>query len=132
MLGGVGTGCATSDQLVPFQRSMIPGAETLPLEPTAKQLVVLRHATPCSPLAAGSGLGLVLTAQLVPFQRSMNVCTDVLLYRTVPTAKQLVVLGHDRSSSQLLVAPAGFGLATIDHAVPFHRSTSVFVVELVS
>jgi hypothetical protein len=43
----------------------------------------------------------------------------------LPTAKHEVALAHETDVSAGLVLPAGFGLATIDHAVPFQRSTSV-------
>jgi hypothetical protein len=67
-------------------------------------------------------LGLVTIDQLVPFQCSTNV-EELLL---VPTAKQLVVLGHDTPlrTAELL------GLVTIDQLVPFQCSTNVFVPEL--
>jgi hypothetical protein len=45
----------------------------------------------------------------------------------LPTAKQLVELRHETAASVLLRAVEGFGLATTDHAVPFHRSIKLTV-----
>ena len=73
-----------------------PGPHVEPsLDPTAKQIVAVAHATPDSSLLTteelvltGSGLG--TTTQLVPFQRSINVCVPLVR----PTAKQFVALVH--------------------------------------
>jgi hypothetical protein len=43
--------------------------------------------------------------------------------RYTPTAKQLVVLGHETPLSEALF-PAGFGLGTIDQDDPFQRAIS--------
>jgi hypothetical protein len=49
----------------------------------------------------------------------------VLVY--VPTAKQCVVPMHDTDRRALKLLRFTFGLVTIDHAVPFHRSVKVRV-----
>ena len=66
--------------------------------PTAKQLVVLGHDTPNSPAPIEPlGLGVAMIFQLLPFQCSTRLTTvykGAALY-VEPTAKQLVVLGHE-------------------------------------
>jgi len=41
-----------------------------------------------------------------------------------PKARQRVLVAHEMESSAAVEAPAGIGLATIDHRLPFHRSSS--------
>ena len=69
------------------------------------------------------GVGLVTIDQLVPFQRSITVTVFAAVVAD-PTAKQFVVLVHATPLKTVPVAAAGFGLATTDQLVPFHRSTS--------
>ena len=76
------------------------------------------------------GLGLEINVQLVPFQCSTNGSVTVPP-STLPTARQLVVLAHETRLTSTANAPEGVGLETIDQLVPFHRSISVFCVELV-
>ena len=65
----------------------------------------------------------------MPFHRSTRVTAgDVGVACEFPTAKQLVVLAHVTPTSALEIAPTRFGLATIFHCVPFHRSISVCTV----
>jgi hypothetical protein len=64
------------------------------------------------------GLGAI--DQLLPFHCSI---------RSVPTAKQLVVLAHDTPLSALLLGAERFGLATIDQLAPSHCSISDFIDE---
>jgi hypothetical protein len=74
--------------------------------------------------AAPVGFGLDMTDHDAPFQRSTSVfIADEVSYQ--PTAKQLLVPGHDTPFNALRVAFSGFGLATTDHAVPFQRCTNV-------
>ena len=82
---------------------------------------------PCRkfPVACGT-LGLGMIVHPSPFQRSINVSAgDVGVACEFPTAKQLVMLVHDRPTSVFAIAPARFGLATIRQLVPFHHSVSV-------
>jgi hypothetical protein len=110
----------TTVQLVPSQRST---TDPFP-EPTAKQFVALVHDTPLSSLALALGFGLATTSHAAPFQRSINVfVVDPVV--ALPTAKQLAAEVHDTAESAELVAPAGIGAPTNDHAVPFHRSINV-------
>ncbi len=100
-----GLGAVTSDHVVPFHR-IVSRFDPGPWFPTATQLVVLTHETPCrKPLTV-----VVSSDQVAPFHVSMG-------SPFVPTAKHRVVLGHDTSLS----APSCW-LSTIDHDVPFHRS----------
>jgi hypothetical protein len=90
-----GLGLVTIAQLVPFHCSTtVLKCEFVKLQPTAKQLVVVRQETLLrTDSSVPLGFGLVRIAQLVPFHRS----TSVLPVEPVtdsPTAKQLVVLGH--------------------------------------
>jgi hypothetical protein len=113
------------DQLVPFQCSTnVFGPE--PVVPTAKQLVVLGHATP---ERTPKLVGFVTTDHAVPFQCSTNVLFAEFT-KEVPTAKQLVVLGHATPLSTAKFVLVGLGLTMTLQAVPFQCSTRVFPVEL--
>ena len=80
--------CSTNDF------STVPSEE----EPTAKQLVVVGHDKPFKAVEVDPvGLGLATTAQLVPFHCSTNDFSTVPS-KEEPTAKQLVVLGHDTAA----------------------------------
>jgi hypothetical protein len=121
-------GLATIAQVVPFQCST--KVENIGLfvaySPTALQLVVLEHATSLSEAKVyplGFGLGTI--DQVVPFQCSTNV-RDTPPLALLPTALQLVALGHATLASTEF--PLEFGLATMDQLVPFQCSTSVFTV----
>src|SRR6185503_7534621 len=57
--------------------------------------------------------------------RSTRVFVEKLLPSESPAAKHKVALGHDTARSLGKVSPAGLGLATIDHEVPFQRSMRV-------
>jgi hypothetical protein len=118
------------DQLVPFQCSTnVLKAEFVKSWPTARQVVVLGQDTPRSRLSdAPLGLGLLVVVQLVPFQRSTNVLI-VLVVESLPTARQLVVVGQD--TPLRLLSVLGFGLVMIDQLVPFQRSTNVLVALVV-
>ena len=119
-------GVASSNQLVPFQRADMG---SVPDVPTAMHIPVPAHATPDHfGTVAPGGVGLVTIDHAVPFQRSIKVVWVVPVF-VDPTAKQVVGSGHATAWRALVVAPDGFGLVTIDHAVPFHRSMSVLVVE---
>jgi hypothetical protein len=84
---------------------------------------VLGHDTPLkADWIAPVWFGLVTVAQLVPF----HCCANDLVAKGVaylPTAKQLVVLGHATDESWLSELPDG--APAIDQFVPFQCSTSV-------
>src|SRR6476646_9984222 len=128
--GGFGLG--TIDQLPPFHRSIkVLVVVLVEYEPTAKQLMVLAQDTPFNVATkfAGSMTGLGWVDQAVPFQRSRSGLVTAPP-KASPTAKQLVVDGHDTPSNSLREAPVGS--AVIDHTVPSQRSASVAVVESVN
>ena len=123
-------GVGTFDQLAPASAfTSVDHCDEYEL-PTAKQLVGLEHEIAFKGLVlAGAGPVLTTRVHVVPFQRAMSDCDgpppagDV---KNSPTAKQVSALGHETPWKMLRVLP-GFGLATIDHAVPFQRSTRVSV-----
>ena len=121
----MGSGSLSSVQRVPFHRSMTAGPVTVGPVPTATQLVENLQATPFRPPLVGTEAGLPTIDHVAPFHRSIKAVVPEL-----PTAKQLVVVGHDTSASELSVAPATFGLVLIDHFEPFQRSINVFVTWL--
>jgi hypothetical protein len=88
--------------------------------PTAKQIRRLGHATPSKWLNDVPGWGEVMSPHADPFQCS----TTLALVDGKPTAKQLPVPGHATAVRIVLVDPAGAGLPTVLHAVPFQRSVS--------
>jgi hypothetical protein len=125
-----GSGTAASDQLVPFHTCTRDSAGETPEErPTAKQAVVLGHDTRNRLFWSPLPPGLEAIDQLVPFHCCTKVAEggktvpDGIPYE--PTAKHVVVVGHDTPLRPLPDAPAGLGLASIDHVVPFHSSTNV-------
>jgi hypothetical protein len=100
--------------------------------PTAVQAADV-HETPLSPLAVASvGFEVVWMDQLVPFQRSASVRWVPVLAVKLPTAVQAVADVHETPLSPLAVAPAGFGVFSIDQVVPFQRSASVRWVPVLS
>jgi hypothetical protein len=106
------TGSGAIDQFVPFHRSI----NVLPPPPTARQEVVLGHATP---VRNDSGVyGLVAIDQAEPFQCSMR---GLVVVPIDPTAKQLVALAHvtdERSPGDAV------GVGRIDQTEPVSRSAS--------
>ena len=126
-------GAATIDQLLPFQCSINPVRGEPPVEefPTAKQSVVLVHATPGSSLKSAPWFGLATIDQIVPFHRTMNVFQWTRSLVDTPTAKQSDALAHATDSKRVTDAPAGHGLATLAQLVPFHCSISGLMSELV-
>ncbi len=69
-----------------------------------------------------------MIAQRLPFQCSTNVLVRGL--DQLPTAKQLVVLGHDTPFRVAYVNPIGLRLCMISQLPPFQRSTRLSVVPL--
>jgi hypothetical protein len=74
------------------------------------------------------GLTLGRIPHALPFQCSVKVLISVLVAK-MPTAKQLLALGHDTLESPDCSALLGFGLGSVDHALPFQCSISVNCVE---
>src|SRR5436190_20927268 len=69
------------------------------------------------------GIGLGTTDHLLPFQRSTSgTVGDAALVRLLPTAVQLCGVAHETATSALAIVFGVDGLATTDHARPFHRS----------
>jgi hypothetical protein len=69
--------------------------------PTAKQLLALGHDTPLNTVdVEWSGLNTRMSPQLPPFQCSTKL-PALGPSVTLPTAKQLLVLGHDTPTSTL-------------------------------
>jgi len=90
------------------------------LDPTAVHAVDDRHTTRFSELnTAPVGLGVAWIDQEVPFQRSANVVRLERVLPVLPTAVHAVGDVHETPVRKLEVAPAGLGVATIAHFVPF-------------
>jgi hypothetical protein len=115
-----------TDHAVPFQRSMsVFSVDPFWFEPTAKQLVGPAQATAVSTLVSPAGFGLVCIDQLVPSQCSTNVfCPPVGPTCQVPTAKQLVAVGHAMPDNVTAALPAGRGHWTSAHVDPLQRSVN--------
>ncbi len=75
------------------------------------------------------GAGVVIVVHVEPFHRSTRF-PDVVCDSHEPTATQALVAEHETLDRSLKMAAGPFGLATVDHVVPFHLRTSVFVPEL--
>jgi hypothetical protein len=86
--------------------------------------VALEQATPYRKFPLPVLFGLATIDQLVPFHDSTNVGLPEALEK-LPTAVQLVALEQATLWREESIAPAGFGLATIDQLVPSHDSTRV-------
>jgi len=118
-------GLGTIFQLAPSHRSisvvcppMVPVSTKY--EPTAKQLVVLEHASPDSTLTAESGFGVGSNDHRLELHRNTSVLVTVeVLY--CPTAMQNALLEHFTAARLLERAPDGVGLSCATHFWPFHR-----------
>ena len=111
-------------QALPLYRS----ASATSLEwPTAAQAVDEVHETAVSTLSPDPfEMGVGLIVHDLPFHASASVATDsVLKLNELPTERHLVDEGHDTPDKTLDVAPAGWGLASTFHFLPFHNSASV-------
>ncbi len=98
--------------------------------PTALHVVVPKQSTPDRLSASvGDSLGLGTSVHVVPFHVSASVRPGFTPSLNVPTAWQNE-LPTQETPERVLLAPLASdpsGLETIDHAVPFHCSTSVEV-----
>ena len=114
-------------QLVPSQCStndFAPGDRVfseLAVVPTAVQSVGLVQVTPINSKNAAVGLGLLTIDHVLPFQRSTSVFAAVSV-SSMPTAKQLVAVGHDTPARSTMSAADVLAGGTIDHFVPFQCS----------
>lgn len=69
------------------------------------------------------GVGIGVTCQLEPSQRSAKAIDLPAVVSSDPTATQLVAEGHDTPAKLQSMEVTGFALRSIDHPLPFHRST---------
>ncbi len=127
-LAGFGVGWML--QWAPFQRSasvFVGMPELSVVKPTAVQAEADMHATALSRLPgtpAGFGVGWIL--HLVPFQRSASVAVGFPARSDAkPTAVQTDPDWHATAVRMLPLVPAGFGVRTMLHRVPFQRSARV-------
>jgi hypothetical protein len=74
-------------------------------------------------------VGVDMVVHVEPFHRSTRE-PDVACDSQEPTATQASVDEHETLDRSLKIAAGPFGLARVDHVVPFHLRTSVFVPEL--
>jgi hypothetical protein len=122
-----GLGVRWIAQLVPFHRSARVIVPTRSVRnPTAVQNVLVVHDTPASPLLlAAVALGVRWIDQLMPCDRCASVTSTSVRLVKNPTAVHDISEAHDTPANWPYVAPAGFGVRSIDHLVPFHRSASI-------
>jgi hypothetical protein len=127
-----GFGVRWMDHRVPFQRSAkLSSFSPTKYPPTAVHAVSDGHDTAermlLTPLAGGfapGGLAGRWMDHLVPFQRSMSISPERLAVLYDPTALQLLSDAHDTASRPQPAAPLGSAARSIDHLLPFQRSTS--------
>jgi hypothetical protein len=89
------------------------------------QLVALEHATPKSSLRCVVGLRVVWIDQAVPLHRSASVTSVLELLNQFPTAVQADPELQATDSSDAPLFAGGFGVVTIDQAIPFQLSARV-------
>jgi hypothetical protein len=105
-------------------------ALVLPIDPTAMQELSDVQATAANELLFVPSSGLETIDQVVPFHISVKVLTMLLLLLVDdPTAMQESSDVHATPDNELLSVPTS-GLETIDQAVPFHVSISVWLTPL--
>jgi hypothetical protein len=71
------------------------------------------------------GFGVATMAHALPFQCSANVWSVVLVPFPNPVAQQSVLLTQSTPLRTFKVDALGFGVGTMDHALPFQCSASV-------
>jgi hypothetical protein len=125
--GGLGTGVMS--QPFPFQcsaTSACRGELSMPVPPTAMQLDGLVQETPIKPLGSAPGrLGVFWIFQVWPFQDSARLTGVLKPFAAGPAAMQNEDRGQETAKNPLAEARGRFGVAWMDHVVPFHRSASV-------
>jgi hypothetical protein len=92
-------------------------------EPTAVHRLADEHETE-SKAALTLGRNSPDSVQRDPLQRSANPEITCEALNSPPTAMHSLEVGHDTLASELETALGGRGVFTIDHRVPFQRSTS--------
>ena len=118
-----GLGLGTSDQLVPSNCSTNV-ALNVPVNafPTAKQLVTVGHDTRERKLPVAPGaFGLAMIDHACPSQRSTSVALNTASSECEPTAKHVVVEGHETPVIEN-DAPGGIANDSADHTTPFQCS----------
>jgi len=126
-----GFGVDWIDQLVPFQASAsVTLVPELSVElPTAVHVLADVHETPEKVLdASPAGVGVDWIDQLVPSQASAKVTLGPELSAALPTASQEVEEMHETAARIGPLAPAGFGVDSIDQLVPSQASASVTIL----
>jgi hypothetical protein len=119
-------GLETIDHTLPFQDRMIVWAWSKRV-PTATQLVGPAHATSLRRLGwLEDALGLGTMVHTLPFHDSMSVWLLAPML-THPTAKQLVGPVHVTPLRLFDWPDEVLGLETMDHTLPFHDSTRVWL-----
>lgn len=111
-----------SVHVVPFHCADRSWSDVLDVavNPTARQYVVLVHATPPSRAVVATGVpGTMVHA--VPFHCSINVAAPLLPRSVVPTATQKDADTHDTCANEG-AAPPVLGKVTGDHVAPFQSS----------
>ena len=112
--------------VVPSQASASVASPATGLEyPTAEHDVMLKQSMPCSWLLSVPALGLATIDQVEPFHCSTSVWYTVP--KPSPTAVHHAVPMHETPLRSTLVCPAGFGVDTTVHVVPFHSSDMLAV-----
>src|SRR5207245_2920397 len=116
-------GLGTIDQAVPFQDSTrVP----LPAWPTVVHELAETQDTPLRKFHTDLTFGLGTTDHLVPFQDSIRVLLPLVLVMNEPTAWQELGEMQDTPERPSVLVP-GVELGTIDQAVPFQDSISVWL-----
>jgi hypothetical protein len=120
--GGLGT--CWMLHLMPFQRSASTPDAVLPVAVHAEEEV---HETAAKPYPGLWEAVVGWMRHLWPFQRSASVPTGLpsKVVKAAPTAVQLEREVHDTPFRPLAAVPAGLGVGSIAHLVPFQRSASV-------
>src|SRR6266571_8656933 len=113
----------SSRQLVPFHScASVVSAATLPAWPTAMHRLMLAHDTDVRPPFQSAVPRIV---HLWPFQLSASGRTTWPPVKDSPTATQRPALAHETPAKLLETAPAGSGVLSRRHRVPFQTSATV-------
>jgi hypothetical protein len=98
----------------------------MPVPPTAMQLAGRVQETPIKPLGFAPGrLGVFWIFQVLPFQDSARLTGVLKPFAEGLAARQNEGMGQETAENPLAEARGRFGVAWMDHVVPFHRSASV-------
>jgi hypothetical protein len=125
----LGFGLGWMLHVVPFHCSTsVASVLVASVKPTAVHAVADEHETSVSKADTPVGFAVVSIVQAVPFHLSARVVA-VPLAELLPTAVQAVAAVHETRRRRLVWAPAGLGVGTMVHAVPFQVSASVAWLE---